>query len=376
MTGKKRTVGIITFHAAHNYGAVLQALGLQESLRSMGSAPTFINYNPPAFDHLNKRPVSFSSAKNALRSIGVMLTRKRLDQRYAAFETFIRNRLCLTTQIASEADLLANPPAFDTYICGSDQIWSPDHGMNPTYFLNFAPGEAQKLSYAASFGKKFIPENYIDFLKKFLEPFDAVSVREKSSEIFLKEKCGINAKTVLDPVFLPDISFWHHQAESTHSSLLPPEQYILFYSLQPNPIFSHVLSLLSKELKLPIVIVGRPTSVIFYRRTFICIEAGPAEFLNLVKNARLVITNSFHGTAFAILFNKPFYTVPHSTRNERIEYLLWLLDMSSREIKSENIDRNKLLEMAFNCPYVDTNQRLGILRETSLNFLRLNLGLN
>ena len=339
------SLGILTFHFAHNYGAVLQAYSLYSYLSSLGQEVEIIDYRPKSMvDEYSLSPFKAASKRDAVRRA---LDYSRVKGQHALFESFINNDLKLSSVAKTSKDVEALCQEFDRIIVGSDQVWNPDlTGNDGVYFLDFPLREhVAAYSYAASFGKKSlegIPSNFI----KCLEKFNAVTLREMTCAEELFQLTGLKAEQVVDPVFLHDSEFW--------SPLSMPVDvqgpYCLYYGLQENP---GLMEFASKESGgLPIYSV-HPTCVRQPVGSNLN-NIGPKEFLSLVAGAKCVFTNSFHGLAFSSIFGKDTYTAFHSTLGSRSATLLRLFDIDpgneSGVVHADFsvADRTKLNEMIGN----------------------------
>lgn len=311
-------IGIITFHRAMNYGAVLQMYALYTYLKQQGHDPFVIDFKRSYPDgylkwrigYLLKHPFDiFTAVKNRLISKRTKLCLKQ------GFYLFL-NRFITFTETAQTLDELQKyPPAADIYICGSDQIWNPHEiGFDAAYFLDFGSTDVKRISYGASFGRKEIPPEYVDVLRMHLKRFDAISVREASGVKIVKKLTGLKATQVLDPTLLID-----DYSEVIDDSLVPSGKYILVYRLYQErrltEWMSDLINNISRETGLPVYIISPNNK---YKGLGKQLNPSPSEFLGLIKDADLVITNSFHGTVFAILFNRNFITCAIDCYEDRL----------------------------------------------------------
>ncbi|MCK5615431.1 polysaccharide pyruvyl transferase family protein, partial [Candidatus Pacearchaeota archaeon] len=223
-------IGIITFHRAINYGAVLQMYALYTYLKQQGHDPFVIDFKQTYPDgYLGRRIISlikhpfdiFSAVKSRV------LVKKGDSYLSQGFESFLKRFITFSGTSQTLEELQNNPPEADIYICGSDQIWNPDEiGFNPAYFLDFGPSDLNRISYGPSFGRNEIPNTYIDDLKINLEKLDAISVREASGVEIVEQLTGREATQVLDPTLLLD-----DYSEVLDDSVVPPGNYIIAYRL-------------------------------------------------------------------------------------------------------------------------------------------------
>lgn len=357
-------VGIITFHSSLNYGAVLQAYALSECLKSLGHEAFFIDYQP---DYRTKQ-FQWSWAYCGLNPVNIIypLLRKR-------FGAFTSEYLSVTSrQYRTIEELVADPPEADAYICGSDQIWNPDRShLDPAYFLTFAPKGIRRIAYAASFGKKEMKQTECHRIAPYLKDFDYLSVREASAVRIVNDACGKQAEHVLDPTLLID----NYDSVETHSPV--KNRYVLVVNLQNNSLLRRTADFVGRELQLPKVVVNNCSRKVWQlpgKRVF----PGPGGYLALFRNADYIVTNSFHGTAFSLVFDKPFIITPlsgnKSERNIRITGLLESTELSDYFLEMFSQSRiRKIMASVLDLDWALVRKRLHKLRQDSLRFLRESL---
>lgn len=346
-------IGIITYHSAHNYGAMLQAYGLQQFLQSLDHDVDLIDYHSEALEYKNRRKQSVRSARDLARCGVNLLLSPYFSKRYASFEEFKASFMKLGRRYTTAEELLTDPPLYDAYICGSDQIWNVNGGISPVNFLQFAPPGRLKISYAPSLGEASIPQRAAAQFPALLEGFSALSVREQSAVKIIDAATGITPECVLDPVFLLERKLWEDVAKTPQSY----KPYIAFYALETNPILDKTVQLFAKRLEMPVVVLGKASVYMFTAGLKIRIDSGPREFLGWIRRADLVITNSFHATAFSIIFQRPFISVPHQTRNTRIENLLVTLGLEDRSCR-DYLDGSRDAKHALNPDFTRAERKL------------------
>ena len=322
----------ITCHDVYNLGSSLQAYALATYLKNLGLQVEIIDYKP---DYLS-RHYNLSTIGNQrydrplLREIYLLLKlpgrlKALYSKRKAEFDRFKLELLPLTfRRYSSNEDLKVNLPRADVYFAGSDQIWNCffQNGRDPAFYLDFAPENAVKASYAASFATEDVPREWGPQVKKWIMRLDAVSVREDSG-VQIVEKMGVHgAIQVLDPVFLLSKEAWEQISER----LLFHDKYVLLYDFDRNESLGETARKLAREKGWKVYsCLSNP----FADRCFD--QSGPLSFLSLVKNAKLVMTNSFHATAFSIIFEKNFWVVDRKEPiNTRMRDLIRLLGASER----------------------------------------------
>lgn len=354
---------IITFHFPPSCGAVLQAYALYHCLEQMGHEVEIVDYQP----EYHAKQFRWQWKRCGLN--GSNLRRFTSDLR---FEKFRKRHLKTSRRYTTFEELQQSPPEADAYICGSDQIWSPQIARNdPAYFLDFAPCGTKRIAYAGSFGVPQIDDSDKRTIAGYFAKMDAISSRESSGVRLVQDMSGCDAKHVLDPCLLVD------DYESVLTSPPIRKDYILVSMLQKSPLIEDVTRFIVSEAGLPVVQIPRFPIKPWGRRKIRHMFPSPDEYLGLFQNAKYIVTNSFHGTVFSLLFRKPFWSVALdgniSSRSVRITELLQSCGLRDRFI--ENIDETQLHKNLVNAIDWDTtHHQLHNQREASLQFLRESLG--
>lgn len=319
-------IGIITMHKVLNYGSALQAYALQQKLLSMGHDNELIDY---AFPY----PVKYSfSVKKTFKRIIVFLRNAIAgfpkERREKKFQQFYKKNFKESKSYYTLDSIALNPPKYDAYITGSDQVWNPRFaGNDPNFLLAFAPDEKPKFSYAASFATIEIDEEKRSFYSHYLSRYDRLSVREITGVDIIKSLTNKDASVNLDPTLLLPANMWDSLA--LQASLTLKYKYVLVYVLDYmiGRVFDDVQKItdyVSKVLGIRVVyLMGRKEDA-FRPNSILYKSGGPAEFVYLFKNAEFVITTSFHGVAFSVIYDKPFLGVINKDdkRDSRIQSLL------------------------------------------------------
>jgi hypothetical protein len=375
-------VGILTFHFSDNYGAALQAYALRRWLTEHGHRAHFIDYRPAHIEHGGRLslPTSPEKLKANLKVVYLALSSflhqhfGNRDQRdkFAHF----RERFLDVASDAAPTDngaSLAAAQAFDLIVAGSDQIWSPSQhfGFDPNYFLAFADAfRARKISYAASFGRDRVSSSEAEQLPRLLHHFDAISVREASGVTLVEQATGQRPANVPDPTLLHD----NYTELTDRAPIAPDEPYVFCYGLRSPDNIRQTAELVSRQLNCRILSPHNP-----HRRWAeigTTVYPDPGEWVGLVKNARFVVTNSFHGTVFALLFRKPFIvaglTGDKAAANARAINLLRAVRLDNRFAPSFSEHSTQAL---MNSPidWANVDQRLGDLRQAGSDFLSAQL---
>ena len=355
---------VITRHAVSNYGSLLQALATQKAIEKLGVECEIIDYvrTDESYRNVEKTLVKNKPKwnNNALKKAVYLSLRQPesviVGKRFQKMRGSVRN---LCRRYSSNEELRNAPPKADFYIAGSDQVWGPvsDGSLDLSYLLNFAKGK--KLSYASSIGKGQIDESCKAALQRELKGFKRVTVREDSA-VKILGKMGINAEKVLDPVFLLDREEWSDYIEET-----PKQKYVLVYQIHNDTRLNDYAAKLAQKKGLKLIRV----SPYYHQKNRAGSLKHPniGEFLSYIKNAELLVTDSFHGTAFAIIFNTVFVEVlPNNKTQERNRSVLSMTGLSDRILR----DNNDLALADRRIDFAYANEIIKTEREKSLKLLK------
>jgi len=347
----------ITCSRPTNYGAVLQTYGLNAALRKMGVDAKVLDYNPKYY-YTSTRPLPIRMLRAIVRFPDLVKGRK-------VFGKFLEDYIPMSAKTyRTLAEIEADTPQSDVYICGSDQIWNCKNKLNgkdDAFFLSFAPAGARKVAYAASIAMPEIPDDQKDRYRRLISDFDAVSVREPSSVPMLEDLSISNVQSVIDPVFLLEKDDWNVIADA--SDFTPTEDYVLVYGYNRQKDVYAYARRLAKKLGVKVYTIGTAIEDYTLDQDRYFWNASPNTFVNLIRNAKAVVTNSFHGTVFSIVYNKPFhfFTVKQTT-NSRMLDLLDSLALKDRHVTSGDLLSNHI-------DYTQPNTLLASLRKQSLAYL-------
>lgn len=295
-------VGIITFHSVINYGGVLQAYALQKAIQrlTVKEDVKIINYINPYFEQ-QYSPLSLSMLRHPKSLLSKLGLAKYKRQRNKKFSSFVRQYLDLSGERIGRKQLKNECAKYEKLVTGSDQVWNPHcTGEDFTYFLDI-DCQAKKYSYAASFGIENLDSRYEERVKACLEKFEKISVRENSGAEIVRNLLNKQVEVLPDPTLLLEASDWE-EIEMKPEGI--PGRYILIVQMggEVNDLCSYAKKI---DCDLPIVFINlaqKPvTGIINY-----C-APSPEEWLYLIHHANYVVTNSFHGCVFSILFNRNFY---------------------------------------------------------------------
>ena len=336
-----RTIGIITIHKINNYGSVLQAYALQKACEDLGYKVEIIDYDFPNEFHADN-PYAITGVDNSVNEPRwiKMLFALALKKQHKGIAAFVRKYQHLSSGRYQSPDLISRtPPIYDVYITGSDQLWSPRHcNGDPTFMLNFAPDGSKKISYAASFGTNSIPPELRNRYQHYLSRYTAISVRENSGAELVHSLISKQADIVLDPTLLLNGQQWNliaypHRVIEKKYILC----YFLNYSFNAFPYADELADYIQKCTGYEIVRVARPPHRLNCSHTTYKIGASPEDFLALVRDAEIVLTTSFHGTAFAVNYGRPVFSIVKNkgASDSRQSSLLHNLGLSQQIIEIE-----------------------------------------
>lgn len=346
-------IGIITFQRAYSYGAKLQAYALSTYLCMLGHQAEIIDYSNIGE---NKAPgIKFNSLKSFIKSFICYLNSFRKERlRRKNLNDFFFKKTPHTLLHYNSETIKNIENDFDIFIAGSDQIWCPRYNLGDMNFLlSFVKDSKKKFSYAASFGFSSIDSKYEKTYKQCLNSFNKILVRETEGVNIVKQLTQRNADVVLDPTFLLNMEQWKSIA---HYPFKKKTKYILcFKILSVSQAYQKLINHLAMLTGYKIIVIDtsyryKPIKGKLYS------TAGPEEFLGLIKEAQIVVTNSFHATVFSILFNKDFYTVLNENGlNSRMTDLANKLGLSHRMFDN----KSELPTLAnLNINYQEVNYKL------------------
>lgn len=300
-----KKIGILTFHGADNLGAVLQAYALCEFINKE------INFRTEIIDYECEEveKTRYVQGGNFVKKIPLALY-YRIKRH--SFDRFRKKKLMLSSNKYKKENIKKCNTMYSTFVAGSDQIWNIGcSGNDTTYFLDFVEQEKRKISYAASMGTTEIEKEKVDELKNYLNSFDAISVREASS--IKKLDLPKDTSILPDPVFLLTLEQWRRVATKRKLK----KRYVFVYLIQEDVNVLTSAKKYAKENECDIIINKKSVEFI--------LNNAPDHFLWWIENAEAVFTNSFHGTAFSIIFEKLLgadIILKNGKHNNRIEELL------------------------------------------------------
>ena len=350
----------VTFDHTTNYGSCFQAYALQNAIEKIfvGGGIEKCTYQLIPIRTFKEFPI-----KNRLKN---ELVKPAVEWHRSRFKPF-ESKYMKFADVDCLGQLEKLNTTVDAFVCGSDVIWNPDFNVGlGAFYLDFA--KKYKFSYAASFGKAISKETEWIKIQKYLASFDAVSVREKTGAELVKRCTGIEAKIVADPVLLLEREDWDRIAAiRSHSNQKP---YIFVYTTHLNDTIRHFIAKLGNQTGLKVIraTFGPKQAV---KQGILQVQT-PKQWLQLLRDAEYVVTNSFHATAFSVLFHKKFFTVVYGEKgkgiNVRMNDFLNGIDLGNRiyssvpdSMETDNID------------FLEVDKKIEQLKKDSLAFLKENL---
>ncbi len=383
---ENKKIGLAINYDYPDYGGMLQAYATYYKLEKLGYEPETLNiYN--LTDSIKKRKIKyfvknildFSIVKEkgqvVLKKIRIKLNKEfgsNMAIRYKAFELFCKENFHTSKIFKDWNDISKSCHSYKAVVVGSDQLWLPSNIEGDYYTLNFVPDSVKKIAYATSFGVAEIPKIQEKKVAYFLNRIDFLSAREESGKKIIKKFTGRNVPLVCDPALLLDDSEWDEIATPNR---IIKEPYIFCYFMGNNPWQRRFVLELKKKTECKIVSLLHLDQYIASDESYVDkspYDVSPADFLNLVKNANYVCTDSFHGTVFSIIYKRNFFTFKRFSdkatlsTNTRIDTLLNQMKLKERLVLEGNTV-NEMLERKINFEVVQ--ERLEEFRKESLRYL-------
>ena len=356
-------IGILTYHRAYNFGAFLQAFALKSFLEQQGHEVSFVDYWPEEHALLNKpfRKESVSGLKSFVHEC--LLYRNR-HKRYSRFSKIQVQYLGIERAIQyTNPEQLASLN-YDCIIYGSDQIWWKNRlagrtSFDGVYWGDFVPAEIRKVAYAASMGVINVADEDKTYIREHLRNFQSLSVRETVLADTIRDLADSDVSVVLDPTLLVDASFWDRYVHD-----VPEKDYILYYKVMGNEACDRAVESFGHEQGLKVITVSGSLNT-WRRLDSYSRNADAFGFISLIKHARYVVSTSFHGVAFSIVFKKPFVAMGMGDNSHRVQSLLQSLGLCEQ--------MNDSPQDGISIPIPDYSQvakRLSAIRACSADYLK------
>lgn len=325
----RKNIAIITYSKAYNYGSALQAYALNFFLSNLGCNVKTIDYTTERQQALYKIFEPYKGILSVLRNLQSILCYSKLCKHKHKFDEFVNNEIPQTEKVSSVQQFVEMNEKYDYFICGSDQIWNVQcDDFDTNYMLSFVKDKNKCIAYAPSLGAGADYPQTMDMIRQYTNAFKAISSRETKSTAIIEKAINKNVQSVLDPVFLLSAEEWNNVSASP----IVDGDYILGYFIGDVVGMRNFAANVHRKWNMPVVVIYKNLRDVKYNFST-HYEAGPADFVTLVKNARCVITNSFHAVSFSLIFKVDFWAfVNKSTSDSRIKGLLNDVGLSNRII--------------------------------------------
>ncbi len=331
-------IAVITRHAVFNYGSVLQTIATSRVIESLGHQCQIIDYRRDDEDYrkiatvlLQNNPKWNSSFLR--RTVYKVLQSPKFYVMGKHFEKLRKDAFPVSIRYANAEQLHRNKPQADIYLTGSDQVWGPIGGdiYDPAFFLSFTDDTDKCVSYAASFGKTDFTDELLAQFQTYLCRYDHITVRERSAVEIIRNMGIENVQQVLDPTLLIPAEEWSRMSRDSF-----PEKYILVYQLHNDPNMLKYAYALAEKTGLPLVTMSSTAQHLSHKGSKHVFLPSLSQWLGYIKNATFMLTDSFHGTAFAINFGTQFVNVLPKGTATRNQSILELTGLSHRVVTDYN----------------------------------------
>lgn len=357
-----KKIALVTCYFQPNYGSQLQAFATQEAFVKLGLEHETImidgllpEINKAKYKYFLSKILDVNTVKDKMATVRKLLAKKRnpeyarnLEVRYGMFRDFASNMFTLSGRYDSKAQLGVKAHEYAAFVVGSDQLWLPSNIAADYYTLNFVPDDVCKIALATSFGISVLPEKYGRKAGEFLNRIDYVSVRETSGQKLVKQWADRDVPVVCDPTIMFDAEEWKKAigADGDGKRFANGEKYLFVYFLGNNPWEREIVKRVRKETGLKIVQIAHSDEYVKSDEGFADFtpyNVGPREFVELIRDAEYVFTDSFHCSVFSMLNSKRFFTFPRysndgpASTNGRLYSLLSLVKQEKRMVRKSDV---------------------------------------
>lgn len=335
----EKKIRLITFHTPRNYGAVLQAYSLSKYLEKYSDDVQVIDYDTEHLRAIYPIIPRVSNWKGILKNILFAYRFPYVKKKQVKFHKFVVDNFSLTEKFTNTVELYAQDWKGCSFVTGSDQVFNPNRiaDERKAFYLDFAPTDEKRIAYAASFGVKEIQDDKKTEISEYLQRFTDIAVREESGRAIVEKLVCRTPTVVLDPVFLHEKEFWKKMGIPYRKQF---DKYLFYYNLMESQESDLIARKIADEKGLRLVVITEGT--LHIHADNVLRDVGPEEFLYLMSNAAFIVTDSFHGVAFSIIFEKQFV---FSDEKEMI---------NSRGL--ELLDRLELRTSAYSKTYAEGNE--------------------
>lgn len=346
-------IGVLTFHRSYNNGAILQAYALVNTLHKLGADAEIIDFRNKKIEEPTRLILKGEkiNAKLPFKVIFRYIRHKKVDR-------FIKKNIPLSDPVVTNNDFKKIECNYDAFITGSDQVWNDTHiKSNKCFFLDFVVDSNKKYSYAASIGGNLDKaRETVELYDAYIKQYKIISLRESNIEEYFKELYGNRVRCDIDPVFLPDRQQWEELA----SPRLHKRKYIFMYLVPNSEHIRKFAENLAKKYDCDLI--DNKTSREFFN------NCGVDDFLSWFYNAEAIVTNSFHGTAFSLIFEKEFYVEMNSNIgfNYRVNQILEAVDIDFNDVNiTSDHPEHKVTQ-----DYTNVSLKLSHIKDRSIDYLK------
>lgn len=369
-----KKVGIITFHNSYNCGSMLESYAIEKHLLNKGIDCEIINFSSDKQKELYSVFLKNTSLRNIIKNIVIFPLSRRIKNNNKLYEQFKNDNMILSKKYNTDDKI---DDKYIVTVAGSDQIWNIDiKDSDDNYFLPWAK-KSRKVAYAPSFGAKRI-ENYTTDSSKyyaFLSAFDALSIRENNGQKWLEEFVEKKVPVLIDPTLLLNKEDYELIEDNEYD--IPKKDYIFFYCPKFNKEICKLVKSISQKYNLPVIVWSTKSYCLKlgYLYGFNLIKKeSPSIYLKMIKNAKLVITTSFHGTIFSTIYRKNFWVIKNGEmygNDDRVITLVNQLHISDRLIDSTFKEKFNYVK---NVNYKEYDKELPKLQKKANDFIDENIG--
>lgn len=343
-------IGDITFQWSYNCGSILQCMALRRVLQSLGNEVEVINFSTPEQRRLYSVFYPWSSVRNIAKNLLCMPGHAKIADHYAQYDAYIKAQFGYEEEpMASSEELRERLPCFDALVAGGDQVWNVNvQDFSTAYFLDFSDN-TYKFSYSPSLGATDInlspnAQEYSELLSKF----SGISCREPNGAKRLHQLTGRDVELVLDPSLLLSAEEWRQEVNDPDVGV-PSCSFIFYYAFSYSADNNAAIERLAEELDMPVIVIDAKQWYIRrlsqYKHFVLSETTGPEAFLKYMDRAAYVVTTSFHGTAFSIIFGKQFAYInlpKHDAGDDRTSFLVDELGLDDRFIMVDSLSSGML----------------------------------
>lgn len=357
-------IGILTFHRAHNFGAFLQAFALKTFLEEKGHDVEFLDYWPKvhADGYKAYRAYEVHSLGSFMREVLMMLLRMKKTRMFRKFQTRYLN-VPLAPRYTDNTSLAGIE--YDVLVYGSDQIWwksrlKGEEGFDPLYWGEYLPQHIHKVTYAASMGVVSLSAENKETIKGYIHNFKSIAVRESQLRDVLCELTDKEVHVTIDPTLLLTKQQW-----LTYCRTINESPYVLYYEVMSNEQAEECAKHIAKERGCKLIKLRGHIGT-YKRLEKYTLSASPFDFISLIHSAEYIVSTSFHGVAFSVIFEKQFVALGMGSNSGRVASLLTTLGISERLIEDGAVET---IDTIAPIDYHKVNQKLTQVREHSVGYL-------